>query len=95
MTGCQGKKANAFSVLYPGLVDAQIAPHALSCRSQTLDLELTSPWLLSAQNWGWLCSTLKGSQTRGEIAALSVVMSHDQDCMQALKIQVYFHHVHI
>lgn len=52
MTRCQIGNAGAFSVLYPGCVDAQITHPALSCRAQTLDLGLASPWLLSAQNRG-------------------------------------------
>lgn len=45
MTRCQPKKADAFSVPYPGRVEAQMTPHAVRCRSHTSHLELISPRL--------------------------------------------------
>lgn len=39
------EKADAFSVPYPGRVDAQVTPRARRCGSQTSHLELISPRL--------------------------------------------------
>lgn len=45
------KKLMLLVILYPERTDGQIIHHALNCRSQTLDPELTSLWLSSVRNW--------------------------------------------